>query len=161
VESLVTVPLEQALSGLPGLDTLRSTSVPQLSSIVMIFKSGTDLLRDRQEVAEKLAQVRTTLPKWASPPVMLPPVSATGRVLQVGMWSDKYSIMQLSSVAYWTVKARLLRIDGVADVSIWNDRQPTFQVQVDPAKMKALGVTLDNVQRTEADALDSGALQFS
>jgi CzcA family heavy metal efflux pump len=161
VESLVTVPLELAMNGLPGLDTLRSTSVPQLSSIVMIFKMGTDLLRDRQVVQERLMQVRPTLPRWASPPVMLPPVSATGRVVQIGMSSQSRSISDLSSLAYWTVKARLLRIDGVSDVSIWNERQPTFQVQADPAKMKKLGVTLDNVQRTTADALDSGALQFS
>lgn len=161
VEQLVTVPIELAMNGLPNLDDLRSTSVPQLSSIVMVFKSGTDLIKARQYVQERLAQVRPTLPRWASPPVMLPPVSATGRVVQIGMWSNKLSIMQLSSLAYWTVKARLLRINGVADVSIWNEQQPTFQVQVDPAKMAKLGVTLDNVQDTEADALDSGALQFS
>ncbi|HEY1487588.1 MAG TPA: efflux RND transporter permease subunit [Micromonosporaceae bacterium] len=161
VESLVTVPIELAMNGLPDLTDLRSTSVPQLSSIVMVFKQGTDLIRDRQYVQERLAQVRPTLPRWASPPVMLPPVSATGRVVQIGMYSNKLSVMQLSSLAYWTIKARLLRIDGVADVSIWNEQQPTFQVQVDPAKMKKLGVTLDNVEDTEADALDSGALQFS
>ena len=77
------------------------------------------------------------------------------------MWSNKYSLMELSRLAYWTIKARLLRVDGVADVSIWNERQPTFQVQVDPAKMAALHVTLDDVERTTSDALDSGALQFS
>jgi CzcA family heavy metal efflux pump len=161
VESLVTVPIELAMNGLPDLTDLRSTSVPQLSSIIMVFRQGTDLIKDRQYVQERLAQVRPTLPRWASPPVMLPPVSATGRVVQIGMWSKKDNVMQLSSLAYWTIKARLLRIDGVADVSIWNEQQPTFQVQVDPAKMKALGVTLDNVEDTEADALDSGALQFS
>jgi CzcA family heavy metal efflux pump len=161
VESLVTVPIELAMNGLPNLTDLRSTSVPQLSSIVMVFKQGTDVIRDRQYVQERLAQVRPTLPRWASPPVMLPPVSATGRVVQIGMWSDHRSIMDLSSLAYWTIKARLLRINGVADVSIWNEQQPTFQVQVDPVKMRRLGVTLDNVEKTEADALDSGALQFS
>src|SRR5690242_13127439 len=143
VESLVTVPLELAMNGLPGLTDLRSTSVPQLSAITMIFKPGTDLLHSRQLVQERLAQVRPTLPKWASPPVMLPPVAATGRVVQIGMWSDKYSATQLSELAYWTVKARLLRVDGVADVSIWNERPPTLQVQVDPAKMTAHQVTLD------------------
>ncbi|MEY9967230.1 CzcA family heavy metal efflux pump [Streptacidiphilus sp. MAP12-16] len=161
VENLVTVPLELAMNGMAGLDTLRSTSVPQLSSIVMIFKPGTDLLHARQLVQERLATVRPTLPKWASPPVMLPPVSATGRVLQIGMTSDRYSVSQLSQLAYWNVKARLLRVDGVADVSIWNERQPTFQVQVDPAKLAASHTTLDDVERTTSDALDSGALQFS
>jgi len=67
VESLVTTPLELALNGLPGMDDMRSTSVPQLSDIVMVFKPGTDLLHDRQLVQERLATVRPTLPKWASP----------------------------------------------------------------------------------------------
>jgi CzcA family heavy metal efflux pump len=161
VESLVTVPLELAMNGMPGLADLRSTSVPQLSSIVLVFTPGTDLLHARQLVQERLATVRPTLPRWASPPVMLPPVSATGRVLQIGMTSDTMSTMELSRLAYWTVKARLLRVDGVADVSIWNERQPALQVQVDPAKAAALNVTLDDVERTTSDALDSGALQFS
>ena len=161
VESLVTVPIELAMSGLPDLTDQRSTSVPQLSSVVLIFKPGTDLLHARQLVQERLNTVRPTLPKWASPPVMLPPVAATARVLQIGMWSDKHSLMKLSDLAYWVIKARLLRIDGVADVSLWNERQPTFQVQVDPAKMARLHVALDDVERTTSDALDSGALQFS
>ena len=161
VESLVTVPLELAMNGMPGLADLRSTSVPQLSSIVLVFTPGTNLLHARQLVQERLATVRPTLPRWASPPVMLPPVSATGRVLQIGMTSDTLSATELSRLAYWTVKARLLRVDGVADVSIWNERQPVLQVQVDPAKAAARNVTLDDVERTTSDALDSGALQFS
>ncbi|MFD0330528.1 efflux RND transporter permease subunit [Streptacidiphilus monticola] len=164
VEKLVTVPLELAMNGMPGLDQLRSTSVPQLSSIVLVFKPGTDLLHARQLVQERLSTVRPTLPRWASPPVMLAPVSATARVLQIGMTAapgSNLSPMELSQLAYWKVKARLLRVDGVADVSIWNERPQTFQVQVDPAKLKARQATLDDVERTTADALDSGALQFS
>src|SRR3954447_12968147 len=75
VEQLVTVPLEQALNGVDGLDDLRSKSVPQLSSIELIFKPGTDLLEARQLVAERLDTVVSSLPTWAAPPVMLPPVS--------------------------------------------------------------------------------------
>jgi CzcA family heavy metal efflux pump len=82
-------------------------------------------------------------------------------VLQIGMTSDRYDTMQLTQLAYWYVKARLLRVDGVADVSLWNERDATFQVQVDPAKLAAAGATLDDVERTTSDALDSGALQFS
>src|SRR5512143_4010084 len=76
VESLVTVPLEQALNGVRGLDDMRSKSVPQLSSIELIFKPGTDLLEARQLVTERLDTVSATLPTWAAPPVMLPPVAA-------------------------------------------------------------------------------------
>lgn len=161
VESLVTVPLELGLAGIPGVVDMRSTSVPQLSSILLLFEPGTDNLKARQLVQERLNLVRTTLPTWANPPVMLPPVSATARALQVGMWSDDLNIMEMTSLAYWKVRGRLLQIDGVADVSIWNEQQPTVQVQVDPQRMSAYGVTLDNVERTTADALDSGALRFS
>ncbi|SEL66318.1 heavy metal efflux pump, CzcA family [Streptacidiphilus jiangxiensis] len=168
VEQLVTVPLELAMNGMPGLTQMRSTSVPQLSSIVMVFSPSTDLLHARQLVQERLATVRPTLPRWASPPVMLAPVSATARVLQIGMTASgngpngkPLTPMELSQLAYWTIKPRLLHVDGVADVSIWDQRPEAFQVQVDPKKMATQQVTLDNVERTTADALDSGALQFS
>ena len=72
VEELVTVPLEQALNGVPGLDVMRSKSVPQLSSIVLIFEPGTDLMQARQLVQERLAIVTPDLPTWAAPPVMMP-----------------------------------------------------------------------------------------
>ncbi|MEY9845281.1 efflux RND transporter permease subunit [Streptacidiphilus sp. MAP5-3] len=168
VESLVTVPLEYAMNGMPGLTQLRSTSVPQLSDIVMVFSPNTDLLHARQLVQERLTNVRPSLPSWASPPVILAPVSATARAVQIGMTASgngpngkPLTPMDLYQQAYWTVRPRLMHVDGVADVSIWNDRSETFQVQVDPAKMAAQKVTLDNVERTTADALDSGALQFS
>ncbi|RPH59678.1 MAG: efflux RND transporter permease subunit, partial [Acidobacteria bacterium] len=77
VESLVTAPMELVLTGLPGLDIIRSKSVPDLSSIKMYFAPGTDLLQARQLVQERVSQVTPTLPTWAAPPVMLPPLSAT------------------------------------------------------------------------------------
>src|SRR5262245_16457191 len=82
VEQLVTVPIEVSLNGIQGLEDLRSKSVPQLSSIEVLFKPGTDLLRARQLVQERLATVSPSLPTWAAPPVMLAPVSATGRAMQ-------------------------------------------------------------------------------
>src|SRR3989304_4533931 len=82
VESLVTVPLEQALAGVPGLDIMRSKSVEQLSAVKMIFKPGTALLLARQRGQERVSVVVPTLPRWASPPVMLPPLSATSRRLR-------------------------------------------------------------------------------
>ena len=78
VEELVTVPLEQGLNGLQGLEDLRSRSVPQLSSIELLFSADTDLLHARQLVQERLAIVSPSLPTWAAPPVILAPVSATG-----------------------------------------------------------------------------------
>ena len=85
VEALVTVPLEQSLNGLPGLDVMRSKSVEQLSSIELIFERGTDLLTARQLVSERIASVTPTLPTWSSPPFMIQPLSATSRVLKIGL----------------------------------------------------------------------------
>src|SRR2546421_1030327 len=161
VESLVTVPLEQALNGVPGLADLRSKSVPQLSSIELIFKQGTDLLKARQLVTERLSNVTPTLPTWAAPPVMLPPLSATARVMQIGMSSKDHSLISMSMMAYWTIRARILRVPGVANVAIWGERLQLATVQVDPGKMRAAGVTLDGVMEATADSVDSGLLKFS
>src|SRR2546428_4930812 len=84
VESQVTIPLEDALNGVENLDVMRSKSVPQLSSITLIMKPGTDLMRARQLVSERLAVVSPTLPTWAAPPVIMPPVSATRRGMHSG-----------------------------------------------------------------------------
>lgn len=161
VESLVTVPLEQALNGIKGLDDMRSKSVPQLSSIELIFKQGTDLLQARQLVQERLANVQNSLPTWAAPPVMLPPVSATSRVMQIGMSSRTHSLIAMSMMAYWTIRARLLRVDGVANVAIWGERLQMMTVQVDPRAMQARGVTLNAVMEATSDSVDSGLLKFS
>src|SRR5256885_2070087 len=116
--------------------------------IKLIFKQGTDLLVARQRVQERLAQVRPTLPTWAAPPVMLPPVAATGRVLQIGMWSDHTSIMDMSVLAYFKIRPRILRVPGVSNVAIWNEQQPSLQVQMDPAKMAANNVAIEDVMTT-------------
>jgi CzcA family heavy metal efflux pump len=161
VEQLVTVPLEDALNGIPGLDIMRSSSVPQLSSIELIFKLGTDLLQARQLAQERIATVLPTLPTWASPPVMLQPLSATSRVMKIGLSSDSRSLTQMSMIAYWTIRARLLRVPGVANVPIWGERLQMLQVQAEPEKMRAHDVSLEQVMETTADALDVGLLKFS
>jgi CzcA family heavy metal efflux pump len=161
VEQLVTVPLEASLNGVQGLDQMRSKSVPQLSSIEILFKPGTDLLQARQLVQERLATVSPSLPTWAAPPVMLAPVSATGRAMQIGMTSRTHSLIDMSVTAYWTIRARLLRVPGVANVAIWNERLKLMAVLADPSKMQAAGVSLDDVMQTTSDAVDSGLLRFS
>src|SRR6185312_5126556 len=161
VEQLVTVPIEASLNGIQGLEDLRSKSVPQLSSIEVLFKPGTDLLLARQLVQERLATVAPSLPTWAAPPVMLAPVSATGRAMEIGMTSTKQSLIDMSMDAYWNIRARLLRVPGVANVAIWNERLQMMTVQVDPKRMAAKGATLDAVMESTAGAVDSGLLKFS
>ena len=161
VEELVTVPLEQALNGIPGLDVMRSRSVPDLSDIVLIFETGTDLIYARQLVAERVAAVYPTLPTWAAPPVMIQPLSSTSRAMKIGISSDKYDLMDLSMLAYWKIRARLLDVPGVANVPIWGERIKMPQVQVDLERMHEYNVSLNEVMDVTADALDVGLLMFS
>jgi len=163
VESLVTIPLEQTLAGVPGLDVIRSKSLEQLSSIEMIFEPGTDLLSARQLVSERIAIIAPQLPTWASPPFMIQPLSATSRVMKIGLAPEDPNIdlLDLSMTAYWKIRTRLLRVPGVANVPIWGERLEMLQVQVDPSRLRSNGVTLEAVMSTTADALESGLLQYS
>ena len=161
VESLVTVPLEQSLRGLPNLDTIRSKSVPALSSIQLFFDRGTDLLHARQLVAERMGTVTPTLPTWASPPFMIQPLSSTSRVMKIGLSSKSLSLIEMSTIAYWKIRARLLRVPGVANTPIWGERLQQMQVLVDPAKLQRHGVSLLRVMEDTANALDAGLLRFS
>lgn len=163
VESLITIPLEHSLNGVPGLDVIRSKSLEQLSSIELIFEPGTDLLTARQLVAERIAAITPTLPTWSSPPVMIQPLSATSRVLKIGLTSTDPDVdmMDLSMTAYWKIRARLLRVPGVANVPIWGERLDMLQVQVDPDRLEANDVTLEQVMNVTSDALDAGLATYS
>ena len=161
VEQLVSVPLEEAFNGIDGLDHMRSKSVPQLSSIIMEFKNDMDLLTARQLVSERMATVIPTLPTWAAPPIMLQPLSSTSRVMKIGLSSDTRSLIEMSMISYWNIRAHLLRVPGVANVAIWGERLQMLQVQVDPAKLAANDVTLENVMTSTSDALDAGLLKYS
>lgn len=161
VEQLVTVPLENALNGVPDIDVMRSKSVGQLSSILLIFKSGVDDIRARQLVSERMALASKTLPTWAAPPFMMPPLSSTSRIMKIGITSQDKSVMDLSMLAYWTIRQRLLGVPGVANVAIWGEQLKMLQVMVDPNRMAAADITLDQVQESVSDALDVGLLRYS
>ncbi|HSF62047.1 MAG TPA: efflux RND transporter permease subunit [Gaiellaceae bacterium] len=160
-EELVTVPIEQALIGLPNLDTIRSKSVPQLSDVVMLFDRGTDLLRARQLVQERVTAITPTLPTWAAPPVMLQPLSSTSRVMKIGFTSDTVSLIDMSNIAYWKIRTRLLRVPGVANAPIWGERLKQMQVQIDPEKLRRHQVSLVTIMDSTAEALDAGILRYS
>ena len=158
VEELVTVPLEQSLNGVDGLDVLRSKSSPMLSSVELVFDRGVDLLEARQLVQERMTAVSATLPTWAAPPVMLAPASATSRAVKIGMSSHDASLIQMSMTAYWTVRARLLQVPGVANVTLWGERLQMLQVQVRPDAMQQHDISLGQVMESTAEAVDSGLL---
>ncbi len=152
VESLITMPLENALNGIPGVRTIRSKSVLGLSSVELLFEEGTDLVTARNFVRERLAVEAGRLPAVANPPVILQPLSSTSRALKIGVWSAKLPQMELTELAKWTIRPRLMAVKGVANVAIWGQRDRQFQVRVDPDRLRAHGVTLDDVERAAADA---------
>ncbi|MCF7787711.1 MAG: efflux RND transporter permease subunit [Prosthecobacter sp.] len=152
VDALVTVPLENSLNGLPFLKTLRSKSVLGLSSVVMIFDTGTDILKARQLVQERLNLAQTQLPAVVKPPVLMSPHSSLSRVLKVGLTSKTLSQMELSELARWMIRPRLMSVSGVANVAIWGQRDKQYQVLVDPQRLRAAGVTLDAITKAAGDA---------
>ena len=161
VEQFVTAPLEQdLLNGVAFLDFIRSESVPGLSRIEMIFERGTDERRARQVVNERLTQA-FAIPNVSSPPQMLQPLSSSSRMMMIGLRSNSRSLIDLGVLARWTIRPSLLAVPGVANVSIWGQREQQLQVQVDPARLRAAGVTLDQVIRTSANSLWVSPLTFT
>ena len=154
VESMITMPLENALNGTPWVKVIRSKSVLGLSSVVLIFEEGTDLIRARQLVQERLATEAGRLPAVAHPPVILSPLSSTSRALKIGITSKTLSQMEMTTLARWTIRPRLMAVRGVANVAIWGQRDRQFQVLIDPERLLAHQVSLDAVQRAAADAVE-------
>jgi Cu/Ag efflux pump CusA len=160
VEQFITVPLEQdLLNGVPWLSTITSKSVPGLSEVNLVFQAGTDVINARQVVAERLTQA-VALPHVSKAPTMIDPVSSTSRVMVVGLSSSTVSLIDLSVLARWQIKPRLQGLAGVANVSVWGQRERQLQVQVDPAQLAAQGVSLNQVVATTGNALWVSPLTF-
>jgi CzcA family heavy metal efflux pump len=161
VEELITTPMEEQLRGTPELQFMRSKSVVALAAIRMIFKPGTDILRARQLVQERLELAIATLPKSAGMPVILQPLSATSRTMKIGLTSKVYDMKDLSMIAYWKIRWRLLSVPGVANVPIWGERVKLLAVNVDPARLVKHNVTLKEVEEATSNALEVGLLPYT
>ncbi len=161
VESLTTIPLEAALAGVPGVDDIQSYSEPQLSAIYLYFRSGTSLLHARQLVQERLQTTAHTLPTWCDPPQMYPIVSATSRVMQIGFTSSTMSSLDLSTIAQWDIRPKLMSVPGVANAAIWGANPQEIMVEGNPALMRAHAVTLDQLMATASEAVDTGELGYT
>ncbi len=136
VEQLVTVPVEQAVNGIPSLEVLRSQSVQGLSVVTVIFRDGTDIYRARQLVAERLAELAGQFPAGVKAPRMGPLTATTGRLLVVGFTSDKLSPLELRDRVQWTIRPLLLGVRA---------RQTHFKTHI----LKELGQQVLKVFRTE------------
>lgn len=159
VEALITLNLEELLSGVPWLESIRSKSVTGLSSIVMTFEPGTDVVRARQMIQERLT-LAYTLPNVAHPPVILQPLSATSRFMMIGISSTQIEPTQLSLLARWTIKPKLVGVPGVANVAIWGQRLRQMQVHIDPERLRDARLLQEDVLAAAGDALWVSPLTF-
>src|SRR5919198_1653839 len=161
VENLLTNPIEnEFFNGIPWLEKIESRTIPGLASMEMTFEPGTDPIRARQVVQERLTMAPALPQASSKPPLVVQPLSSTGRLMMIGLSSDQASLIDMSLLSRWTVVPRLLSVPGVANVEIWGFRDRQLQVQVDPAKLVAHSVTLDQVLRTSANALWVSPLTF-
>ncbi len=152
VESLISLPLESALNGTPGVTFVRSNSMPGISNIMVIFDYSTNVYLARQLVNEKLQMVIPRLPPGVGAPTMLPVMATVGDILKIGLLSKQTSLMDLRTLADWDIRNRLLAVPGVARVLVQGGEQRQFQVLVHPEKLKAYGVTLTQVQAAAQNA---------
>ena len=144
IESQVSQPIENTLSGASGLESLRSQSIPGLSVVHVYFQDGSDIYRNRQVVAERLGALAAQLPKGIVP-AMTPLTSSASTVLGVGITSDKRSLMELRTLVDWVIRPHLLAVHGVAEVNVFGGDVRQWQIQVDPEKLHRFGMALDDV----------------
>jgi CzcA family heavy metal efflux pump len=159
VESLVSLNVEELLAATPWVESIESSSVPGLSSVVLTFEPGTDVLRARQIVAERLA-LAYALPNVSQPPQILQPLSASSRVMMVGLSSREISPIDISVLTRWTIRPALLAVPGVANVAIWGYKDRQLQVQVDPKRLAGDKISLDQIVRTAGNAMWVSPLSY-
>jgi len=145
VETLVTQPIENALGGASGIQSMRSKSLAGLSLVTVVFDSGTRVLEARQLISERLAAAAADLPAGVPPPRLLPLTTATSVVLVAAITSKTKSRMDLHDVAKWTIRPQLMSVPGVADAIAFGGLTRQLQVQIDPDKLHRLGLTMPEV----------------
>jgi len=145
VELLVTNLVEGAISGLGRVAALRSESIQGLSVVDVVFDEGTDVYHDRQLLAERMAGLATQLPIGVHPPTMSALTSSTMDLLKIGLASDRLSPMALRGLADWTLRPRLLAVEGVAQVSVFGGEVRQLQIQVQPDRLLAHGLAIADV----------------
>lgn len=145
VEQLVTFPVETAVNGATGVRRVRSSSTNGFSVVWVEFDWDTDIYLARQIVSEKLAVVNESLPANVGRPTLGPQSSILGEMLIVGLTADSTSMLDLRTIADWTIRPRLLSTGGVAQVAVLGGDIKEYQVQLDPERMRHYGVTLSEV----------------
>lgn len=160
VEQLITVSLEQdLLNGVPWVEKITSKSMPGLASVELTFEEGTDLYQARQVVQERMTQAHA-LPGVGTAPQVIQARSALNRASMISLSSKEISPIEMSILARWQIKPRLLGVPGVANVSVWGQRDRQLQVQVDPQRLHGNGVTLARLIETTGNSMWVSPLSF-
>ncbi|MEG4342379.1 efflux RND transporter permease subunit [Microcoleus sp. A003_D6] len=152
IESLVTLPIESAINGTPGVTAVRSSSAVGLSAIKVIFDWGTEIYQARQLITERLQQAQSKLPAGVETPQVSPTTSPVGTVITYAFTSETTSLMEVRRLVDWQVTNRLLAVNGVAQVVAYGGEERQYQVLVEPAKLKAFNVSLQQVAEAAAAA---------
>lgn len=145
VEQLVTFPIETAVNGATNVRRVRSSSTTGFSVVWVEFDWNTDIYLARQIVSEKLAVVNEELPANVGKPTLGPQSSILGELLIIGITSDSTSMLDLRTIADWTIRPRLLSTGGVAQVAVLGGDVKEYQVSLDPGRMKHYGISLAEV----------------
>ncbi len=147
LESLVTLPIESAINGTPGVTAVRSSSAAGISVVKVIFNWDTDIYQARQLVTERLQQAQSKLPEGVETPQISPTSSPIGTVLQYAFTSQSTPLMEVRRIVDWQVTNRLLAVPGVSQVVAYGGDVRQYQVLVEPAKLRAFNVTLEDVEQ--------------
>ncbi len=145
VEALVTRPLEGLLAGTEDVTAVRSTSSQGLSAIQVVFDRRGDPYQQRQVITERLGEAANVLPAGVGPPLLSPLSSSMQYLIHIGFTSDRLTPVQLRGLVRWVIEPQILAVPGVADVQLFGGAERERQVMVDPRKLVANGLTLDDV----------------
>lgn len=145
VETLVTAPLEQALLGVTGVESIRAQSIPGLSVVTVLFEDGSDIHLNRQLVAERVSAAAARVPAGVGQPQLTPLTSSASTVLGIGLTSTSRSLADLRSLADWVVRPHLMAVEGVAEVNVFGGAVRQWQVRVDPRRLERHGLALEDV----------------
>jgi CzcA family heavy metal efflux pump len=160
VEVLVTQQIETSISGLIGLQNLRSQSIQGLSIVTATFAENSDIYRNRQLISERLVSISQRLPAGIGMPVAVPLSSSSATVLTIGMSSDSKSLMELRSLVDWTLAPRLLAIPGVADVNVFGGDIQQLQVQFKPEALQRFDLAIEDLVSATAAAAEMNGAGF-
>lgn len=150
IERLITFPVEQINSNIPGLKQIRSFSRFGLSVVTIVFNEGVDVYWARQQVTERLQQIQEQIPKEFGTPTLAPVTTGLGEIYQYAVrprkgYENKYTAMDLRTIQDWIVRRQLLGVQGIADVASFGGYLKQYEIAVDPARLKANNITINDI----------------